>query len=164
MCVQTAKAAKATLGDAEAFQIGENNLLGATDNNPLDLTLAIHKNTDLAPDLPRYFRESAREVLRNKLSRRQPTLVQLLELLSLPGLQPRNIPFEFMNRQQPPATQLYQDQRIPSKYGSGFTRRSPKGEEGRRRASYSDSLPDTTSLSSLARAERWFGSLLRVLR
>ena len=106
MRVQTAKAAKATLSDTEAFQIGEDDLLGATDNDPLDLTFAVHENTDLTPDLPRNFRESAREVLRDELSRRQPALVKLLELLLLPGLQSRNISFKSMNRPRPPAKRL----------------------------------------------------------
>ena len=98
MRVQTAKAAKATFGDPEAFQIGEDDLLGATNNDPLDLTFPVHENTDLAADLPRDFREPARKFLRDELSRRQPALEELFELLFLPGFQARDISFEFMNR------------------------------------------------------------------
>ncbi len=104
MGVQAAKPAKAPLGNTEPFQIGEDDMLGATNDDPLDLAFAVHENADLAADLPRNLCEAPRKFLRDELSRRQPALVELFELLLLPGLQARNISFEFMNGNGPPSS------------------------------------------------------------
>jgi hypothetical protein len=72
-------------------------LPSVADPDPLDFALAIDEHPHLAPDVSRDLGELAGELLGDEGSRREPSLVELLEPLALAGLEPDDVAFEPMN-------------------------------------------------------------------
>ena len=99
MSVKAPKPAEAALGDALPLEVGKDDLPGIADADPLHLALAIDEDPHLAPDVPRDLGEMARELLGDQGAGRELALVELLEPVSLAGLEPDDVSFETVNGQ-----------------------------------------------------------------
>jgi hypothetical protein len=98
MGVQTTKAAEAALGHALPLQVGKEDLPGVADAHPLDFSLAVDEDPDLAPDVPRDFGELPGELLGDQGPRGQLPLVELLQAVTLARLEPDDVAFETVNK------------------------------------------------------------------
>ncbi|MFL6254477.1 MAG: hypothetical protein ACJ74T_05620 [Pyrinomonadaceae bacterium] len=87
-----AQAAKASLADARALEVGPLDAACVADDDRLDVALAVDERADLAPRLVRKLGELARELGRDDLLRRDAPRVEFFDAPQLVGLQPLRVP------------------------------------------------------------------------
>ena len=83
MCVQTAQSAKASFADTHALEVGQNDAARVPDDDVFDVAVAIDERADLPVDFVRNFRKLAGKFLRDNLSRRDASFIELFKSLNL---------------------------------------------------------------------------------
>ena len=70
--------------------------MGITDDDPLYVSLAVHQDPDLAIDLSRDLRQAASKLVGDQISRRDTSLVELLEAPALQRLETESVARELV--------------------------------------------------------------------
>jgi hypothetical protein len=87
MSVDTTKPPEAPFCSTDSFEVRQNDLLGVADENPLHRSFATDEHPDLPVDFPGDFGQGSGKLLSDQRSRRDASLVKLLEALLLERLE-----------------------------------------------------------------------------
>jgi hypothetical protein len=87
MSVDTAKSPETPFGSSDSFEVRQKDLFGVADENPLHRSFTTDEYPDLPVDFPGDFSEGSGKLLSDQQSRRDASLVELLETLFLERLE-----------------------------------------------------------------------------